>query len=509
MIEFFLVALITVLNYQILFKVFVKSKILSVINKSVVSSIFSIGLVLLSGELYFVPLLLMTLLFSMTHYYTSMYGEVSYGSVASIIETNISEAKEYIGIMNRKLTAITALLSIIYFISHFAFVYMSNLPGEVEFFLKLLSSSIFILSLVSYMYIYMTDKPNNKRALRVLRFNSITNMLAHIGEYYKYKRMTNRVSIESKWIDVKVTGENKDVYIVVIGESARRDRFHVYGYGVENTPGINAMQGYSVVRDAISPATQTMTSLPRMLSLSSNDDIEFDLNIIDLANDAGFETYWISNQGRLGSADTAVTLLAERASYCHFLQHEYSAAGSDFVLLDEVRSILEKDIDKPQLIFLHTMGSHWDFCERSKLGSYQLDRIEDQSDCYDNTIYNTYKLLEDIRALTNDYGKSYRMTYFSDHGLAVTSNYPYLTHGVGKLFSFDSAEVPLFFIDDNHNNGEFIDKTYYMRDFTYTLSDWMNISAKQIDLKLSILNADCSKQDDYILDDNLNVVKRN
>jgi len=505
LITFFSILVSIGLHYLLLSNIFDRSKRSSILSKAVISSLFSLGISLLFSDFYVGPVIL-TILFAVGYYYANLYGELSYGSVASVLETNKDEAREYLSLIDKKAVGKVSFLSLAFFIAH-----ASNIEiGVVAHYLAYFSAFLLLLSLISMVNIYLTDENKSNAAVKILKYNSILNIFSHVFEYLKYKRLTRSIEIKPNWSNVVKNRESSDVYIVVIGESACRDRFHVYGHDVKNTPEIKEMYGYKVVEDAIAPSTQTMTSIPRILSINDLEvGVDFDRNIIDLANEAGFETYWLSNQGKLGTADTAVTILASRAKNCKFLQSEYSTAGSDFDLINEVENILTNDKGTPKLIFLHTMGSHWNFCERSELGRYKIDKIDDQLDCYDNTIYNTYMMLEDIRTVLSEYDSKYKMVYFSDHGLAKTTEFPYLTHGVGKLFSYSAAEVPLFFINDSTTeDGEMLKETYYLRDFVHTLAEWLGIQADEVNEELSLFNTNRTKQSEYILDDSLKVIKR-
>lgn len=492
-------------NYILLKSIFTKDKALPLVGKAILNTLFSIGLAsLFYGNTY--VLLAISILFFFNYYYSYTYGEMSYGSVASIFETNTSEAMEFLKTFNPKVVLKVFFVSSLFFMSHWLFSNQVRVSSLAYF-----ACVYSLLSVVGFIYIYAADKTKKKIFAKLLKHNGLFNSFLHIARYLKYKRMTKKIKITSAWTNVKREAEESNVYIVIIGESARRDNFHVYGYPVMNTPSAAEMKGYTIIEDAYSPATQTMLSIPRILAKNSgSEQLNLDLNIIDLANDAGFNTYWISNQGKLGAADTDVTMLANRAQEKIFLQADYSKAESDFKLLDEVRLVLDQEQEKqskqPTLIFLHTMGSHSDFSERSKLGKYHLEDSSDTYD-YDNTIYNTYRFIEDLRDIAACFDDKYQLCYFSDHGLAKIDEKPYFTHAVGKLFSYDSARVPLFFVGNRASAGELIRQRYYLRDMVHSLADWMGIQAHELENQRSILSRIFQPQKDYVLDDAKRLVR--
>lgn len=49
-------------------------------------------------------------------------------------------------------------------------------------------------------------------------------------------------------------------------------------------------------------------------------------NIVTLARKAGYETWWISNQGSLGQHDTLISVIAANADKKHFLKEGSSSS---------------------------------------------------------------------------------------------------------------------------------------------------------------------------------------
>ncbi len=84
-------------------------------------------------------------------------------------------------------------------------------------------------------------------------------------------------------------------------------------------------------------------------------------NFVTLANRAGFQTWWFSNQGQIGEYDTAIASIAKRADEAHFLKNgdfEADKNTRDDALLTMTAQVLATERTQPQLIVLHLMGSH-------------------------------------------------------------------------------------------------------------------------------------------------------
>ena len=88
-------------------------------------------------------------------------------------------------------------------------------------------------------------------------------------------------------------------YVMVIGESARRDYMSLYGFPLENSSFLKKVKG-TVIDGYTATAPNTTTALLRMFLQMKGDDFVYENNLISLAKQAGFTTYWFSNQGSIG-----------------------------------------------------------------------------------------------------------------------------------------------------------------------------------------------------------------
>lgn len=229
----------------------------------------------------------------------------------------------------------------------------------------------------------------------------------------------------------KLPPGTKETYVIIIGESANARHFGCYGYGRATTEFTDRL-GAEMIRVAgvRSPFAQTIPSLERTLTFA--DDNRPDLvyakgSIIDWFNDAGFKTYWLSNQYALD--DTALTAMTTHASVSKCFNFSgmkrFEKAGLDGDLLPEVRKLLANGEER-KVVFLHLIGSHSAYVNRYP---DEFRHFEGQApgrnlppgkirslNAYDDSIrYTDWFVAEVVKELKALDDVSY-MLYFSDHG---------------------------------------------------------------------------------------------
>lgn len=231
-----------------------------------------------------------------------------------------------------------------------------------------------------------------------------------------------------------------DTYILVVGESARRDFMEAYGFKINNTPFMSSVKGI-IFNKYISAASSTQMSLSTSFSVQNKPQN----NLIRLAQGQGLDTWWISNQGSYGDDDFQISAIGKQADHPVFIKKgEYDATNHDDVeLLPYIKTALQTNT-KNKLIVVHLMGSHSNFCTRTA-NKYDEFYVNKTLSCYVQTIKNTDILLSHIAKAANEENKKWTLMYFSDHGLSFVGKENEstltLTHGDKTKQNFS---VPLF-----------------------------------------------------------------
>ena len=245
-------------------------------------------------------------------------------------------------------------------------------------------------------------------------------------------------------------------FIVVIGESVRRSNLSIHGYHRDTTPLLRRVEDQLIIfEDAISPSNTTRASLKYALtpaSLERPGEFDPSKSIIQAARQAGFETSWISNQGRIGRFETQVSVMAEEAERCVFLNSGLEASRPDGEMLPFLSDALSSN--QPSLIFVHMMGSHFRYDLRveerfrfyTKNNNYYHNAKYKNLviDNYDNTIKYLDHFINEIIDLCGSFFCPSVVSFFSDHAEILFDDGLSFGHALAKPLKKE-FEVPYFY----------------------------------------------------------------
>ncbi|EOB4818709.1 sulfatase-like hydrolase/transferase [Escherichia coli] len=278
------------------------------------------------------------------------------------------------------------------------------------------------------------------------------------------------------YFQLSVRDTGIDTYVLIVGESVRVDNMSLYGYTRSTTPQVEAQRKQiKLFNQAISGAPYTALSVPLSLtadSVLSHDIHNYPDNIINMANQAGFQTFWLSSQSAFRQNGTAVTSIAMRAMETVYVR------GFDELLLPHLSQALQQNTQQKKLIVLHLNGSHEPACSAYPQSSAVFQPQDDQDACYDNSIHYTDSLLGQVFELLKDRRAS--VMYFAVHGLErdPTKKNVYF-HG-GREASQQAYHVPMF-IWYSPVLGDGVDRTTENNIFStaynnYLINAWMGVT---------------------------------
>jgi glucan phosphoethanolaminetransferase (alkaline phosphatase superfamily) len=226
----------------------------------------------------------------------------------------------------------------------------------------------------------------------------------------------------------------REVYVIVVGETSRRQNWSLFGYPRHTNPELEKIAGDLVLYRMTSNATNTVLSLPMALTRATPATrhlIRSEKSILTLLKQAGFETYWISNQERPSLPSNPIYQIALEAQHASFhgdvldLPHADRFDTNLLTRLDDALAHLPQNAKA--VIFLHMEGSHFSYQERyppqferfsgaQDLSVTLSDRQRKLIDQYDNSVLFTDSILAGVIAKLATCDCVAGTVYFSDHG---------------------------------------------------------------------------------------------
>ena len=241
-----------------------------------------------------------------------------------------------------------------------------------------------------------------------------------------------------------------EVYVMVVGETARAHNFSLYGYPRNTNPLLSKTPGIKAFPNVTTQSNTTHKSVPMLLSAASAEDFErlfHEKGILAAFKEAGFHTVFISNQLPNHSF---IDFLGEQADEHYFLKKEDASQGNHYdedllQKLDEILPLADASSSahyhyryRKLFVVLHSYGSHFNYQERyprsfayfepDSRSEAKSENRRDLLNAYDNTIrYTDYILHGIIERLQKWEGVQTKtdgvydqptsaMLYTSDHG---------------------------------------------------------------------------------------------
>jgi glucan phosphoethanolaminetransferase (alkaline phosphatase superfamily) len=272
--------------------------------------------------------------------------------------------------------------------------------------------------------------------------------------------------------------QRRQVYILVIGESSRRDHWQLFGYGRATNPELAKVHNLVRITDMVNSWPESIMAIPLLLTrkpITSSSFAWNEASILRAMSEAGYETWWISNQLPLGKFDSPISTYALDAQHRLFLNHaSWTVEGSyDEDLIEPLRKVLLQSNPRQNLfIVLHMMGSHIPYDLRYPPSfRHFTPLVSDRSskvlqglrymNSYDNTILYTDHVLAQVITVLSESDSISALWFESDHGETLpTPTCSYSGHGIGSRY--DYAVPGLFWYSDAYA-AEFPDRVAQLR----------------------------------------------
>jgi len=251
--------------------------------------------------------------------------------------------------------------------------------------------------------------------------------------------------------------ESPQVIVMVIGESSRYDRWSLNGYARDTNPMLKLEPNLVSLSDVVTAVSATRLSVPVLVSRKpARQSLKAgfsERSFLSAFREAGYKTWWISNQMSFGKFDTPVSVFANEADVTQFLNLGGFSKGASYdeILLSPLKIALDDPADK-KLIVLHTLGSHWNYSQRhpKKFDKWQPSLFdvadpaytniavkEQLNNSYDNSILYTDWVLSKVIGELKSVPRRAAMMYVADHGQTLYDGSCKLAfHGHNTQFEF-------------------------------------------------------------------------
>ncbi|MBC3920526.1 phosphoethanolamine transferase [Undibacterium sp. CY18W] len=314
--------------------------------------------------------------------------------------------------------------------------------------------------------------------------------------------------------------------VMVIGESSRFDRWSLNGYDRDTNPLLKQESNLVSFSDVVTAVSATRLSVPIIVSrkpAAQSLKAGFsEKSFLTAFKEAGFKTYWLSNQMSFGQFDTPTSVFAKEADVTQFLNLGgfTNSSNLDQVLLEPMANALRDPAPK-KLIVLHTLGNHWNYSHRHpasfdkwKPSLYgvtnpaytDLKNKQALNNSYDNSILYTDWMLSEVIQKLKTSQQLTSLLFVSDHGQTLydgTCNLAF--HGHNTQYEF---HVPAFVWYSDAYQEQFPNKIIQLRlhqkarlsteNIFHSLLDMANIRYPDEKLEWSVLSQKLKAHTRYV-----------
>jgi len=473
-------------------------------------------------------LLLITSLFSLG-YFILYSQEFSQSVIFIIFESNMKESSEFFN------TYFQWWMSIVFI----GYIYVAfrlwkclepvslNYKGRI--FITLLSSFLFIMPFTkpyiskgkSYDYA-LTKQLNNMES------SAPWNLIVGYMDYKEVLASMESLLLENskiKPLSNLVSKDKDSTLVLVIGESTNRNRMSLYGYSRNTTPNLNKQKDDMVVfNNVYSPRPYTIEVLQQALTFANEknpDEYLTKPNLLNIMKQAGYETYWITNQQTQTKRNTMLTTFSKMADHQVYLNNNKNQNSSSYdeVVIAPLNKALKDTKYHKKFIVVHLIGTHSKYAYRypskfskftdSKTAKKLNDSQTYKYNTYDNAVlYNDFVVSEIINSVSSVKNPAV-MLYMSDHGEEVFDAEDRLVQGRNEASPTSAMYTIPFLIYANkewkqRNDFEqlknYTNRLYTSADLLFTYCDLAHFSFDEFDESRSIINKNFKQHSVFIGD---------
>jgi glucan phosphoethanolaminetransferase (alkaline phosphatase superfamily) len=344
-----------------------------------------------------------------------------------------------------------------------------------------------VLLLVSYLLFFklsggVSEQVKNDYPLKALYDN-------YMAAYFPAENSSYKIIVRPLQIAAKKGAP--DLFLL-IGESARGRNFRYSGYKNDTNEYTSHIAELNYIKSAKSCRMSTSLSISCMLTSQDNDEYfsqPSQSSIMAYANNNGYDVYFISSgaQDIIGMFKNEIKFIKKIYLSKNAINNNFFKNDDEYIVesLDEILKI--RNMDKPILVVMNGMGSHFPYANRVPLEyydkfkenkskysiNYDLNKnqlcfvlkgqsYDEHLNWYDASILYTDKIISKI--ISKIENKNAIFAYTSDHGESLGEDDQACLHGYN---SEDVWDVPFMiygtksFKDANeHSYGNLMKNTF-------------------------------------------------
>ncbi|KAF6690867.1 phosphoethanolamine transferase CptA [Pseudomonas sp. EKM23D] len=444
--------------------------------------------------------------------------EFSQSVIFIMFESNISEAGEY-------LTQYFAWWIVLAFIAHTAlaiFLWTRVRPVYLPRGQALLAATAILVAIVGYPLVKQIAR-SETLADGIDRFETRIEPAVPWQMIVAYRRYTEQLDNMQGMLhsasQIPPLTNLKDAaagqpstLVLVIGESTNRQRMSLYGYPRATTPELDKLRDQLAVFDnVITPRPYTIEALQQVLTFADEENPDLYLktpSIVSMMKQAGYKTYWITNQQTMTKRNTMLTTFSEQADEQVYLNNNRNQNARQYD--GDVLAPFSKALADPaerKFIVVHLLGTHMSyqyryppsfdkFTDREGVPAGISDDQLPTYNSYDNAVlYNDFV----VSSLIKDYAKTDPngfLLYLSDHGEDVFDSAGHSTLGrnEGKptapmyTIPFMAYASPKWRESHSWNFAGDLQRPYSSSQLIHTWADLAGLSSTELDRSKSLVS---------------------
>ncbi|MCX8659511.1 phosphoethanolamine transferase CptA [Gilliamella sp. B2772] len=456
-------------------------------------------------------------------YFTIYRQEFSQSVFFVMAESNYNESHEFISqYLSIKLVAV-----LLIYILVGVFLWFKVKPVYVKNMTKWVVSIIIVVYALMPLFISVAIKKTSferatqhllSRMETTVPWQLLSSYIAYRSQLSNMEKILNHLETLPKFENLTdANGNTPRTLVLVIGESTTRSRMGIYGYERDTTPLIEQFKkdnpDFLAFNDVVSSRPYTIEILQQALTLADEQHPDLYLSkpsLIHLMKQAGYKTFWITNQQTMTKRNTMLTMFSKQADEQFYMNNDrnQSSRQYDSSVFEPFKNVLNDPAEK-KFIVIHLLGTHMKYELRYPEGE-EYQRFKDKTgvnfdldddklkvyNSYDNAVaFNDFVTTELFKLFKNSDPNGF-ILYFSDHGEEVYQTAPHDVLGRNEkaptramyTVPFMLWQSPKWLMSHPNHFESYVNRKFSTQDLIHTWSDLAGLSFDDYQPEKSIVN---------------------